>query len=113
MFCCYITKFGISTSKFFEFLESTSREFPISIIFTLVLHRRDWFRMSHKGYRNFTKMSAKRQQNRSTPGIQAAFSSNNSLFLAVRSTYFLILFPNVKLDWNNRCYIIFDICHPR
>ena len=33
-------------------------------------------RISHKGYRSFTKMSAKRQQNRSTPRIQAAFGSN-------------------------------------
>ena len=41
--------------------------------------------MSHKGYRNLTKKSAKRhqnrsqkcQQNRSTPRVQAAFGSNN------------------------------------
>ena len=39
-------------------------------------HCRDWFRLSHKEYRNFTKMSAKRQQNQSTPRIQAAFGSN-------------------------------------
>ena len=39
-------------------------------------HSRDWFRMSHKEYPSFTKMSAKRQQNRSTPRIQAAFGSN-------------------------------------
>ena len=25
----------------------------------------------------------------------------------------LFLFPNVKLDWNNRYCIIFDIWHPR
>ena len=34
-------------------------------------------RISHKGYRSVTKMSAKRQQNRSMPRIQAAFGSKN------------------------------------
>ena len=47
----------------------------------VVAHCRDWFRMSHKEYRSFTKMSAKRQQNRSTPRIQAAFGSNNPIIL--------------------------------
>ena len=32
--------------------------------------------MSHKGYHNFTKMSAKRQQNSSTRRMSAAFGSN-------------------------------------
>ena len=30
----------------------------------------------------------------------------------VTSLYFL-LFPDVKLDWNNKCYIIFYIWYPR
>ena len=78
---CFIQNFG-NCSHFSEHEENVwpSISCLFQAIGTLTEEDRqcDWFRVSHKGYRNFTKMSAKCQQNRSTPRIQAAFGSKKS-----------------------------------
>ena len=54
--------------------------------------RCDWFKISHKGYRNFTKMSAKSLNAR----IQAAFSSKN----LTQDVYNNSRFSNVNNEFN-------------
>ena len=47
--------------------------------------------------------------------VSNQWKNRNDMALGVPSLaiYHFLLFPNVKLDWKNRCSIIFDIWRPR
>ena len=70
---------------------SSSISCLFQIIETLTRSRSDWFRMSHKGYCNFTKTSTKRQQNSQSHEYRLPLAAITKVLQTKVSEYILLI----------------------